>query len=229
MIVLGLGGMQSTSNRSAIKMDQQTFSNADTGSKHADPYKEKNLDTEVSLADKIEDLTNFMNNCKFGMMVTRDAKSGNLVSRCMALAATETGGIDLLFHTNTESGKTDDLATDSHTNISLLNNSGEWASVSGTASVVTDRSLVKKHYSRQLKAWLGDLGDGTHDGSENDPRIGVIRVKMNTAHYSISSKNVLGRAAEVAQGAVTGRPAEVNRLREISESEVSNWRSSHSL
>ena len=69
-------------------MAQQQFSNADTGKKPADPFKAANLDTDVTIAQKIEDLSNFVSNCKFGMMTTRDAnKSGNLVSRCMALAA----------------------------------------------------------------------------------------------------------------------------------------------
>jgi len=62
----------------------QQFSNT---SKHEDPYKDANLDTEVSLEQKIKDLSGFMAHCKFGMMTTRDARSGNLVSRCMALAA----------------------------------------------------------------------------------------------------------------------------------------------
>ncbi|KAL2153485.1 hypothetical protein VTH82DRAFT_4640 [Thermothelomyces myriococcoides] len=196
-------------------------------SKHKDPYKEANLDTDASLEQKIRDLSHFMAHCKFGMMTTRDANSGNLVSRCMSLAAQETGGIDLLFHTNTESGKTDDLASDSHVNISFLTKSGEWASVSGKASVITDRSLVKQHYSQHLKAWLGDLGDGVHDGGENDPRLGIIRVKMLTAHYAISHKTILGQMAEVAQGVVTGKPASVNKLREISEEEVQQWRQTH--
>ena len=224
------------------------FSNTNTGDKPADPYKKANMDNEVPLAQKIQDLSDFMSNCKFCMMTTHDAKTGHLASRCMALAAKvcsqlpsrpmhpfnlmltrlkETGGIDLLFHTNTESGKTDELKSDSHINIAFQNMTGEWASVSGIATVVTDRSLVKQHYSPQLKAWLGDLGDGVHDGTENDPRIGIIRVKMVTAHYSISSKNIIGRVAEVAQGTITGKPAAVNKLREISEDEVKKWRSSH--
>ncbi|KAK0721986.1 hypothetical protein B0T26DRAFT_643043 [Lasiosphaeria miniovina] len=206
----------------------QQFSNTSTDSKNVDPYKATNLDTDVTLAQKIEDVSDFMSSCKFGMMTTRDSdQSGNLVSRCMALAAKETGGIDLLFHTNTESGKTDDLTTDPHVNIAFINSSGEWASVSGVASIVTDRDLVKKHYSASLKAWLGDLGDGVHNGGSSDPRIGVIRVKMVTAHYSITHKNIVSRAAEVAQGAMTGKPAHVNKLREISQAEVENWRSSH--
>ena len=63
-----------------------SFSNADTGSKPADPYKEKNLDN-VSIKEKVEDLSEFVTACKFGMMTTRDGSSGALVSRCMALAA----------------------------------------------------------------------------------------------------------------------------------------------
>jgi general stress protein 26 len=139
----------------------------------------------------------------------------------------ETGDIDLLFHTNTESGKTDDLSTDPHVNMSFLNSSGEWASISGSASIETDRELVRKHYSSALKAWVGDLGDGKHDGGPDDPRIGIIRVRMATATYALSGKNVLGRVAEVAQGAVTGKPASVNKLREISALEVEQWRTTH--
>ncbi|GJN66992.1 protein bli-3 protein [Purpureocillium lilacinum] len=203
-----------------------SFSNANVGDKPADPYKKANED-DPSLETKVNDLVQFMTSCKFGMMTTREASTKNLVSRCMALAATESGGIDLLFHTNTESGKTDDLSSDPHVNISFLNVSGEWASVSGEATVVTDRDLVKKHYNPALKAWLGDLGDGKHDGSENDPRIGVIRVKMLSTTYSLVAKNIISRAVEVVQGAMTGKPAHVNSLREISQDEVKQWRSSH--
>lgn len=63
-----------------------SFSNTDTGSKPADPYKEKNID-DVSIKEKIEDLSEFITASKFGMMTTRDGSSGALVSRCMALAA----------------------------------------------------------------------------------------------------------------------------------------------
>ena len=142
--------------------------------------------------------------------------------RRLTVPTQESGGIDLLFHTNTESGKTDDLSSDPHVNISFLNVSGEWASVSGEATVVTDRDLVKKHYNPALKAWLGK-----HDGSENDPRIGVIRVKMLSTTYSLVAKNIISRAVEVVQGAMTGKPAHVNSLREISQDEVKQWRSSH--
>jgi general stress protein 26 len=222
-----------------------SFSNADTGNKPADPYKEKNID-HASIKDKVEDLSDFVSACKFGMMTTRDGSSGALVSRCMALAAKvittiqltyrsclihlqENGGIDLIFHTNTESGKTSDIDSDPHTNISFLNSSGEWASVSGTSSIVTDREYVHKYYSPALKAWLGDLGDGKHDGGPDDPRIGVIRVKAVTATYAVVRKSAIARGVEIAQGIVTGKTAQVNKLRELTEQEIETWRSSSKM
>jgi len=139
----------------------------------------------------------------------------------------EAGGIDLLFHTNTESGKTDDLKSDDHINMSFLNNSGEWASISGHADIITDREVVTKYYSQQLKTWLGDLGDGTHDGGPNDPRIGVIKITAKTATYAIALGNPLSRGIEQVTGAITGNAAQVNKLREITEEEIKQWRSSH--
>jgi general stress protein 26 len=112
-------------------------------------------------------------------------------------------------------------------NLAFINGSGEWASIAGEATVETDRELVKKHYTPTLKAWVGDLGDGKHDGSENDPRIGIIRVKTETATYALAAKNILGRVGDIVQGALTGAPAQPNNLREITESDVSQWRSSH--
>lgn len=64
-----------------------SFSNTSTGDAPADPYKKANKD-EVGLKTKVDDLVEFINKCKFSMMTTRGSSSGNLVSRCMALAAT---------------------------------------------------------------------------------------------------------------------------------------------
>ncbi|KAI0537833.1 bli-3 [Xylaria digitata] len=206
-------------------MSNTTFSNTDTGGKPADPYTRANKDTAVTTQDKFYALDKFVGTCKFGMLTTRDQNSGKLISRCMAVAAEENNGVDYLFFTNTESHKTDELKSDPHVNIAFLDSSGQWASVAGTASIETDRGLVKKYYNPTLKAWMGDLGDGTHDGSENDPRIGIIRVKMTTATYAITDRTILGRVAEVAKGIVTGEQANVNKIREITEDEVKARRS----
>lgn len=112
------------------------------------------------------------------------------------------------------------MKNDPKINIAFLNSTGEWASVSGQADIVTDRETVRKYYSPALKAWLGDLEDGKHDGGPEDPRIGVIKVKAVTATYAIAIGSSLGRGFDIAKGAVTGSAPKVNKLRELTEQEL---------
>lgn len=59
---------------------------SNTTHKHADPYKQKNLDLDTNLKEKVEGLVSFAEGLKFGLMTTRQNESGMLVSRCMAVA-----------------------------------------------------------------------------------------------------------------------------------------------
>ena len=138
----------------------------------------------------------------------------------LTLTSQESGGIDLLFHTNTESGKTDDIHSNPAVNIAFLNSTGEWASISGTATVITDRNVVRKYYSAGLKGWVGDLGDGVHNGGPEDPRIGVIKVVSKTVTYATAIGTSVGRGIEFVKGAVTGETPQIQKLREISEDEL---------
>jgi len=200
-----------------------SFSNTDTGAKPADPYVEKNLD-EPSLADKVDGLVKFVEKSKFCLLTTQ-TPNGLLASRCMALAGKENNGVDFIFHTNTESGKTDDLEAHSNVNLGFLNSAGEWASISGKATVVTDRAEVRKHYSEALKAWVGDLGDGKHDGGPEDPRIGLIKVQSTTVQYAVSRRSLIGEVIEIVKSVSSGDAPAVNKLRHLSEQELSQWRS----
>jgi len=204
-----------------------SFSNTETGDKSANPVVDKSKDSAPT-KEKVDELSAFIDSCKFAMMTTRTADTGLLVSRCMAVGAKESGGVDLLFFTNTESGKTNDLDADSSTNVAFLDSSGQWASISGTASIDTDRAIIKKHYSRQLKTWMGDLGDGKHDGGPDDPRIGAIRIKSKTITYSFFKRSAVGRTVEIAKGAVTGETPGFNYIREFDEAELNQWRTAMS-
>ena len=64
-----------------------SFSNTSTGDKPADPYKKANED-QPDLQTKVHELVDFITKAKFGMMTTHESATNNLVSRCMALAAT---------------------------------------------------------------------------------------------------------------------------------------------
>ena len=64
------------------------------------------------------------------------------------------------------------------------------------------------------------MGDGTHDGGPEDPRIAVIEVKAKTVTYAVSDGTFIGRNVEFVKGVVTGEAPKVNKLREISEEEI---------
>lgn len=98
--------------------------------------------------------------------------------------------------------------------------SGAWASIAGSASVISDPAVVEKYYSPTLKAWLGDMGDGVHDGSSTDPRIGVIKLEAKLATHVVSRKGILGRAVDTVKGAVQGSVPAINSIRELSLEEL---------
>lgn len=83
---------------------------------------------------------------------------------------------------------------------------------------------MKEYYSPALKAWLGDLGDGTHDGGPEDPRICIIKITSKTAQYAVNRKNLIMSAIEVAKGAVTGETPATNKLRYLNEAELDQVR-----
>jgi general stress protein 26 len=139
----------------------------------------------------------------------------------------EHGGIDLIFHTNLFSSKTMDLTVHpSEVNMSFLDPvSGSWASISGTAALVADQETVKQYYSPALKAWLGDLGDGVHDGGPGDPRIGVIKLEAKLATYAITKKGMIGRAVETVKSVSKGDVPAISSLRELKEEELAECKS----
>lgn len=59
--------------------------NTSKGEQPIDPYKAKSLE-DPPLAQKVEDLVDFISEAKFGMLTTKIAGSEYLTSRCMALA-----------------------------------------------------------------------------------------------------------------------------------------------
>lgn len=86
--------------------------------------------------------------------------------------------------------------------------------------MIGDPAIVKKYYSPALKAWLGDMGDGVHDGGPSDPRIGVIKLEAKLATHVVAHKGVIGRAYETVKGAVQGSVPHVNGIREFSLKEL---------
>ena len=184
----------------------------------ADQAVAKNTDSSVPTDKKLDDLHDLIDGIEVAMFTTRRA-DGHLVSRPMQTQERESG-TDLWFMTNIETHKLDDLMSDPHVNLAYYRDgSREWVSVSGIATVSTDRDLVRELYKPDWKAWLGDQG-GERDGSANDPRIALILVDAQSVTYMKVTKPRPVVLFEVAKAMVTGSPPDVGSIRTVSDREL---------
>ncbi|KAF7724571.1 hypothetical protein EC973_000879 [Apophysomyces ossiformis] len=176
---------------------------------------------------RIEDLYKLIEGIKVCMMTTRCADTGRLVSRAMCpRTPTHTAPADLWFFANNTTHKFEELQKDANVNLAFYKpSSGEWVSVSGEAEIVSNRSKIRELYSDDIKAWFQDLGDGTHNGGPDDPRISLIFVKAITVHYSVRGPIGPVEMWHLAKGALTGEPPH-ERLseRDIDTEELQNAR-----
>ncbi|MEO6877540.1 MAG: pyridoxamine 5'-phosphate oxidase family protein [Gemmatimonadaceae bacterium] len=180
---------------------------------------EKTRDNAVPLEKKLDDLYTLIDGIETAMVTTR-RNDGHLVSRAMQTQR-RTSGTDLWFMTNVESEKFEEIARDPHVNVSYYKDrTREWVSVSGTAILSRDRDLIDALYQPDWKIWFRDEGDGKHNGSPHDPRIGLILVEADTVHYSKNDRPTPMILFAMAKAKITGEPPKVADVREIGRAEL---------
>ncbi|KAF9227335.1 hypothetical protein BS17DRAFT_460205 [Gyrodon lividus] len=186
-----------------------------------DPYTRIAESKNVALQERITDLHTAIKAAKTGMLVTRDS-NGNLHSRPMNPASPlDNLQLNLIFLANNASSKFEEIENDSHVNVSFFDpSSTDWVSYSGRARVTQDRDLIHKHWSSFITGYIGNLGDGVHQGDEKDPRVAVIEIIPDEIKYWITKKSHVFRTVQVAAGAAMGRATAPGELRTISKEEV---------
>lgn len=184
----------------------------------ADKTTDKNRDAAAPTTKKLDDLYTLIDGIEIAMFTTRRS-DGHLVSRPMATQERVTGS-DLWFVTDVSSNKLDELASDSHVNLSYYNvKSREWVSVAGTAQVTQDRALIRELYKPDWRAWFGDEG-GEKDGGPDDPRLALVLVEAHSVEYMVTTKPRPVVLFEVARAMVTGNPPNVGEQRHLNEREL---------
>ena len=191
---------------------------------NSDPSVTKQYDNETPMDKQFQDLYSTVDGLKIGLMGTYRPGVGP-VARSMAIS--KRIGPDFLFITNKNSQKMKDLEKGKECQITFQNSSNQdWVSISGTC-VTTDNSdpRIKDLYNSGVKAWFGDLGDGVHNGSAEDPRVTLLEVKAKYIAYWMHNVGALGYMKEVAGAAMTGKVAQTGVLREVHESDIEKARS----
>lgn len=95
------------------------------------------------------------------------------------MAVAKRTGPDFLFLANAHSQKFKDIEKNPEVQLSFHDKTTQdWISVTGTAATASNSDpRIKQIWNRGAAAWFGDLGDGVHDGSADDPRMSLIEVK----------------------------------------------------
>jgi general stress protein 26 len=165
------------------------------------------------MSDKLEQFYDLVHDIEVAMLTTRRA-DGLLVSRPMATQV-RSAGADLWFVTAKGSPKLAEIAHDSQVNLSYYKDrTREWISVAGKARAVDDRAKIRELYRPDWKAWFGDEG-GEKDGSADDPRMVLIAVDIELAHFMEVNKPQVVVLFELAKGMITGKAPEFAEVKTI--------------
>jgi len=129
-------------------------------------------------------------------MFTTTGPDGTLVSRPMAVQATEFGG-DLWFFAERSSRKVQHLTTHPQVNVTFAS-SDSWVSLTGRASVVADDAKKRELWNAVVEAWFPD--------GQDDPSIALLRVEGESAEYWDTPGGRVASALSFAKAKVTGKP-----------------------
>jgi general stress protein 26 len=119
-----------------------------------------------------EKLRELLEDFDSAMLVTRTA-AGELRSRPMAVADVEPSGL-LWFVTERHSGKLEEIARDSHVNVSMQSRM-KFVSISGTAVAVDDPRKVAEVWNEAWKVWF--------PGGKDDPCLTLLKVHAEQGEY----------------------------------------------
>lgn len=139
-------------------------------------------------------------------------------------------GPDFLFLANNHSKKFSDLSNNKTAQVTFQNSSSQdWVSVSGTATTTSnDDPRIKDLASKFTGAWFGDLGDGVHNGTADDPRMSLIEIKANYISYWKATVGSLGFLKEVTQATLTGKVADTGLQRQFLAEDIEAMRTTPS-
>jgi general stress protein 26 len=147
----------------------------------------------MSDEDKRERIKQLLAEFTTAMLVTR-APDGGLRARPLSIAGTrEDGG--LYFSTAVDSSKVHEIEDDPHVNVALQSGR-RCVSLTGTASVVRDRSLIDRLWSESWRIWFPQ--------GKDDPSLCLLVVQPSEAAYwDMSGTRGLKYLLEMAKGYLT--------------------------
>lgn len=135
-----------------------------------------------------------LSKARFVMMTTID-EDGGIYSCPMTLQqATDDGA--MWFFTSTTTPTARNIERDPRIGVALMDDSDFYASVYGTASLVTDREKMRQLWDTMVKAWFPQ-------GVE-DPHLVLVRLDIARGEYWDSDQNAMLKMFEIGKALATG-------------------------
>lgn len=150
----------------------------------------------MSAQDQTKKLFELIRECRICMLTTMDAE-GHLRSRPMANQQ-DYPDKNLWFFTDKKSVKVSEIGYQPAVNLSYSDpDTNTYVSISGRATVVKDKKLMKKFWNPVYKAWFPE-------GLE-DPSIILLKVTIDQAEYWDSPSTLAVQLFGFAKALLTGR------------------------
>jgi len=152
----------------------------------------KNLYSSEAIK-KVKDLVDAANTCMF----TSQLSKVPLAARPMSTIKVDDDGT-LWFFSKKSSEKNDELSHDNKVQLFYANNnSAEYLSIFGEASIVQDKQLAKELWTPIAKTWFTKGVD--------DPELSILKVHPLEAYYWDTKSNKMVAMLKIIAGAVTGK------------------------
>ncbi len=148
--------------------------------------------------ESIKKLGEMIEDIDFAMLTTMDG--GKLRSRPMSTQKFDFDG-DLWFFTSDQTHKVEEIEKDDRVNVAYSHpGKNSYVSVSGTASIVTDREKIEELWNPILKAWFPKGLD--------DPTLCLLKVSVEEGEYWDSSNSTLVQIVGFFKALATGERAD---------------------
>ncbi len=157
-------------------------------------------------AEAKQKLWSMMKDIGFAMLTTEDG--GHLRARPMVAAQNSFDGV-LWFFTRTSSHKVTEVQGDQHVGITYADaGKQDYVSLSGRASLVTDKAAIKQHWSEPMRTWFPKGID--------DPEAALLKVTVDAAEYWDAPNSTMVHAYGYLKARLTGEsphPGENEKVR----------------
>ena len=145
-------------------------------------------------AETLKKINSMIEKVPVAMLVTRHS-DGSLHSRPMTTQEQEFDG-DLWFYASRSSDVVQDIEQNAEVNVAYSED-GDYVSLSGKATIVTDVQKKKELWHAELKVWFDGKGP-------EDAEVVLIKVDAQYAQYWDTANGVIGNAINVVKAVLSG-------------------------